>query len=101
MDIITSIWQVYQAIAVVFTTFFLFGLVKNLRNKPSAEDIKKAMDTIKLVHIETVNNTAMMYDSVNKTFLCQAPTTEELWAVAKTRWPAHKFIEVDLDKLEK
>lgn len=101
MEILTTVWNLYQAICVIFTTLFLFRIAKAMRNKISDADIAKAMSTIKLVHVEIVNDTVMMYDSVNKTFLCQAPTVELLWDVAKDRWPSHKFIEVDLDKLKK
>jgi hypothetical protein len=77
----------------MFTTVFLWNLVRNIRREI---DTVKGTDTVtktmKLVYIEQVNNMFHMYDTVNHTFICQAQTDEELWAIAKTKFPGKDII---------
>ena len=93
MEILHTIWTVYSILCVLFTTVFLWNLVRNIRKEI---DLVKGTDTVKktmkLVYIEQVNDMFHMYDTVNHTFICQAQTEEELWTIAKTKFPGTDII---------
>ena len=93
MEILKTIMYIYVVVSVTFTTFFLFGLVRELRKKlkkeDAVDDIKKA---IKLVYIEKVGDVSYLYDGLSHTFITQAHTEDEMWANAKSIFPDKDFI---------
>jgi hypothetical protein len=92
MKIIQAIWDFYVIGCVTFTTFFLVGLIRNLRKVLSTkETIEEIRDHIKLVYTEHVGNAHYLYDHTNQ-FIAQGSTEDEMWAKAKLIFPKKEFI---------
>lgn len=96
MEILKALWTVYTFVSVLFTTFFLVNLYRNLRKELSVEKgIDTVKKTMKLVYIEQVCGMFHMYDITTNSFICQAYTEEELWEIAKTKFPDMKVITLE------
>jgi len=52
---------------------------------------------MKLVYVEQVSDMFHMYDIATNSFICQAQTEEELWTIAKTKFPDMKVITLEKD----
>ena len=93
MNILHTIWSVYSIVSVIFTTVFMWNLIKNIRKEIDiVKGVNTVKKTIKLVYIEQINDMFHMYDTINHTFICQAQTEEELWEIAKTKFPGKDLI---------
>ena len=96
MELLKAIWTVYTFLCVGFTTFFLIGLVRNLRkafsDKDTEELLEKVRDHLKVVFIERVGDTHYLYEKVSNQFIAQGPTEDEMWANAHLTFPAQEFI---------
>lgn len=95
MDIVISvasiIWGAYQVFCVIFTTLFLFAFYKNYKKVKKVNEVleqaEEIIKTVKLVNIEVINNSLMMYDAKTNSFICQATSEDELWEIAKKKFP--------------
>ena len=96
MELLKSIWTVYVFLCVGFTTFFLIGLVRNLRRafkeKATEELVEKVKDHIKVVYKEHVGDAHYLYERVSNQFIAQGSTEDEMWANAHSTFPAQEFI---------
>ena len=98
MEILHTIWTVYSVICVIFTTVFLWNLVRNIRREidlvKSTDTVKK---TMKLVYIEQVDDMFRMHDKFTHQYLCQAATEKELWKTADAMFPNVKVMSTSID----
>lgn len=94
IEILHTILQAYTFISVVFTTFFLIGLVKSIRKELGEEEVTDAdiAKAIKLVYVEKVGDVNYLYDGITNTFITQAESEDEMWTNAKRRFPDKEFI---------
>ena len=94
MEILQGILQAYTFISVVFTTFFLIGLVKSIRRELGDKELtdEEIAAVIKLVYVEKVGDVNYLYDGITNAFITQAATEDEMWANAKRRFPDKEFI---------
>lgn len=96
MEFLHSILQIYIFICCAFTTFFLFGLIRNLRrtlkNKTTEELVSELQQHIKVVYKERVGDVHYLYDKVSNNFIAQGTTEDEMWANAKLTFPKQEFI---------
>lgn len=113
LDVLNLIWSTYVILCIVFTSLILWGMFRRYRKtgtifesvkpKTKAQNLfpkefineGNALNKMKLVTVEKVDNLFMMYDSVNNTFISQGATRAELWANAKLRYPELELISVD------
>ena len=96
METLYLLLNIYIAISVTFTTFFLIGLVRNLRKaleKDDAEELlEKVKNQLKLVYIEQGCGMFHLYDKTTNCFIAQGYTEDEMWATAKLNFPKQEFI---------
>ena len=96
MELLKTIWTVYLYFSAGFTTFFLFGLIKHLREKlkekRTEELIEKVKDHLKVVYVEQVCGVYHLYDKVSNRFIAQGYTEDEMWANAHLTFPKQEFI---------
>ena len=96
MEILHSILQVYIFISVTFTTFFLFGLIRELRKKLKLKDTEEVLERVKnhlkVVYKEQIGNTYYLYEQTTHNFIAQGPTEDEMWANAHLTFPSQEFI---------
>ncbi len=96
MQILMTLAYIYIGASVAFTTFFLFGLVKHLRDKfkekDTAELIEKVKDDLKVVYKEQVGDAYYLYDKTTNHFIAQGSTEDEMWANAHLTFPKQEFI---------
>ena len=96
MEILKAVLLVYVIISVVFTTFFLFGLLRHLRTrlakKTTQELAEKLQNHIKVVYVEQVCGMYHLYDKINNSFIAQGYTEDEMWANAHLTFPKQEFI---------
>jgi hypothetical protein len=77
---------------------FVYIFLKNLRNELGLiKDVEKFKQTIKLVYIEQVDGMYRMHDKFTHHYICQAPTEEELWDLAKKQLPNMKILTADIE----
>lgn len=96
MSILHALLQTYIFISVTFTTFFLFGLVRELRRKLNDKDteelLEKVKEHIKVVYLERIGNTHYLYEKVSNRFIAQGSTEDEMWENAHLTFPQQEFI---------
>ena len=98
MEILHTIWTVISVISVIFTSIFLWNLVRNIRKEIDIiEDVKKFKQTVKLVYIEQVDDMYRMHDKFTHQYICQAPTEKELWDIADARFPNVKVLSTSIE----
>jgi len=97
MEILYTIWIVYSIVCVLFTTFFLINLIRNIRREINLiEDVKKIKQTVKLVYVEQIDGMYRMHDKFTHQYICQAPTEKELWDIADIRFPNVKVLTTSI-----
>ena len=97
MEILNTIWTVYSIACVIFTTIFLWNLVRNIRKEINLiEDVKQFKQTAKLVYVEQVDGMFRMHDKFTHHYICQAPTEEELWDIANDKFPNVKVLTTSI-----
>lgn len=96
MELLKAIWAVYTFLCVGFTTFFLIGLIRNLRKafneKATEELVEKVKDHLKVVYKEQVGDVHYLYEKVSNQFIAQGATEDEMWANAHLTCPSQEFI---------
>ena len=98
MEILHTIWTVISIISVIFTAIFFWNLVGNIRKELNlSKDVEKFKQTVKLVYIEQVDGMYHMHDKFTHHYICQAPTEEELWDLAKEQLPDMKILTADIE----
>ena len=97
MEILYTIWIVYSIVCVLFTTFFLINLIRNIRKEINLiEDVNKFKKTVKLVYVEQIDGMFRMHDKFTHHYICQAPTEKELWDIADIRFPNVKVLSTSI-----
>ena len=98
MEILHTIWTVYSIVCVLFTTFFLINLIRNIRKEINLiEDVKQFKQTAKLVYVEQVDGMYRMHDKFTHHYICQAATEKELWEAADSMFPNVKVMSTTID----
>jgi hypothetical protein len=98
MEILNTIWLVISVFSVIFTVMFVYFFLKNVRAELSlAKDVEKFKQAVKLVYIEQVDGMYRMHDKFTHHYICQAPTEEELWELAKQQLPNMKILTADIE----
>lgn len=96
MQFLHTLLQVYIIISVTFTTFFLIGLIRNLRKvlkkEETVEAFEKVKNQIKLVYLEQVGDAYYLYDKATNNFIAQGVTEDEMWTNAALTFPNKEFI---------
>lgn len=101
MQWLTNILIAYAIFSMIFTTFFIVGLWRNIRKEINViEGVKEAARTLKIVYVEYDNIDSMyrMYDKTNNQFLFQAKDELELWKIARANYPEKDIVTLDADK---
>lgn len=98
MEILYNIWLVYSGLCVVFTTFFLINLIRNIRREINLiEDVDRFKKTVKLVYVEQVDGMYRMHDKFSHHYICQASTEKELWETADAMFPNVKVMSTSIE----
>ena len=98
MQILTNILIAYGVISMIFTTIFLFGLIRNIRREINLiEDVEKFKKTVKLVYVEQVDGMYRMHDKFTHHYICQASTEKELWEIADAKFPNVKVMSTSIE----
>ena len=96
MSILHALLQTYIFISVTFTTFFLFGLIRELRkklkNKDTEELIEKVKHHLKVVYKEQIGDAHYLYEQTTHNFIAQGSTEDEMWENAHLTFPKQEFI---------
>ena len=101
MEFIKAFLIVYGVMSIIFTTFFLINLFRNIRRELDiVEGVKAAAQTLKIVYVEYDNIDSMyrMYDKTNNQFLFQAKDELELWKIAKANFPDKTVMTLPSEK---
>lgn len=99
MEFLKAVLIVYAGFCVIFTTFFLIGLVRNIRREIDiVEGVKVAAKTLKIVYVEHAGGVYRMYDKISNQFICQATDELELWKIAREKFPDKTVTTLDADK---
>ena len=97
MEILYTIWIVYSGLCVLFATFFLINLIRNIRREVSLiEDVQQFKQTAKLVYVEQVDGMFRMHDKFTHHYICQASTEKELWDIANAKFPNVKVLTTSI-----
>ena len=98
MQFLTNILIAYGVISMIFTTIFLFGLVRNIRKEIQLiEDVDRFKKTVKLVYVEQVDGMYRMHDKFTHHYICQAATEKELWETADAMFPNVKVMSTSIN----
>ena len=98
MEILHTIWLVISIFSVAFTVMFIYFFIKNVYVELAlAKDVEKFKQAVKLVYIEQVDGMFRMHDKFTHHYICQAPTEEELWDLAKQQLPNMKILTADIE----
>ena len=98
MEILHTIWTVISVISVIFTSIFLWNLVRNIRKEIDViEDVKKFKHTVKQDYVEQVDDMYRMHDKFTHQYICQATTEKELWDIADARFPNVKVLSTSIE----
>lgn len=96
MELLKDIWTGYLYVSAGFTTFFLVGLIRNLRRvfkeKATEELVEKVKDHLKVVYVEQVCGMYHLYEKVSNQFIAQGYTEDEMWEQAHLTFPKQEFI---------
>ena len=88
----------YGVVCIIFTTIFLFGLIRNIRREINLiEDVEKFKKTVKLVYVEQVDGMFRMHDKFTHHYICQATTEKELWDIADAKFPNVKVMSTSIE----
>jgi len=99
MHTLQTIWNIVSVISVLFTVFFLWGLIRNIRRELDiVGQAKELAKTTKLVYVEQVNGMYLMHDKITHHFVAQAETELELWKIARERFPTKNIMTMAEDK---
>jgi hypothetical protein len=99
MKILHAIWTVYSIASVLFTTIFLWGLIRNIRKELGmVNQAKELAKTTKLVYVEQANGVFQMYDKITHAYVCQAESELELWKIARERFPDKQLVTIAEDR---
>ena len=97
MEILYTIWIIYSGLCVLFTTFFLINLIRNIRREVNLiEDVRQFKQTAKLVYVEQVDGMYRMHDKFTHHYICQASTEQELWDIANAKFPNVKVLTTSI-----
>jgi len=98
VQFLTNILIAYGVISMIFTTIFLFGLVRNIRKEIQLiEDVDRFKKTVKLVYVEQVDGMYRMHDKFTHHYICQAATEKELWETADAMFPNVKVMSTSIN----
>ena len=98
MEILKTIWLVISVLSTIFTVMFVYFFLKNVRAELNLnKDVDKFKKTVKLVYVEQVDGMFRMHDKFTHHYICQAPTEQELWEIADTRFPNVKVLSTSID----
>lgn len=98
MEFLKAILIVYAGFSVIFTTFFLIGLLRNIRREINLiENVDRFKKTVKLVYVEQVDGMYRMHDKFTHHYICQATTEKELWETANAMFPNVKVMSTSID----
>ena len=87
-----------SVLSTIFTVMFVYFFLKNVRAELNlAKDVDKFKKTVKLVYVEQVDDMFHMHDKFTHQYICQAPTEQELWEIADTRFPNVKVLSTSID----
>ena len=96
MKVLQTIWDFYVIGCVIFTTFFLVGLIRAIRAKFKDNDtsdlVEQLQNHIKVVYVEQVCGMYHLYDKINNSFIAQGYTEDEMWRNAHLTFPKKDFI---------
>ena len=96
MQILLNILIAYGVVCMIFTTFFLINLIRNIRSEIKLiEDVDRFKKTVKLVYVEQVDGMFRMHDKFTHHYICQATTEKELWAIADAKFPNIKLLSTN------
>ena len=95
MQLLYTIWFIISTLSVIFTITFIYFFIKNIRIE--LDGVKTFKATVKLVYVEQVGNMYLMYDKINNHYICQAPTEQELWEIAKNKFPNMQVLAMTQD----
>lgn len=95
MQLLYTIWFIISTLSVIFTITFIYFFIKNIRIE--LDGVKTFKATVKLVYVEQVGNMYLMYDKINNHYICQAPTEQELWEIAKNKFPNMQVHAINQD----
>ena len=95
MQLLYTIWFIISTLSVIFTVTFIYFFIKNIRIE--LDGVKTFKATVKLVYVEQVGNMYLMYDKINNHYICQAPTEQELWEIAKNKFPNMQVLSINQD----
>jgi len=99
MQILLNVLIAYGVVCMIFTTFFLIGLVRNIRRELNiVGQAKELAKTTKLVYVEQVNGMYLMHDKITHHFVAQAESELELWRIARERFPDKNIMTMSEDK---
>ena len=99
MEFLKAFLIVYGVMSIIFTTFFLIGLIRNIRREINViEGVKTAAKTLKIVYVEHAGGVYRMYDKISNQFICQAADELELWKIAREKFPDKNVTTLDADK---
>ena len=99
MQILMNILITYGVISMIFTTIFLIGLIRNIRQALVLEKhVEHAKETLKVVYVEYVDGMYRMHDKISHHFIAQAETEQELWEIAKAKFPGKTVMTLNEDK---
>ena len=98
MQLLYTIWFIISTLSVIFTVTFIYFFIKNIRTELDVvKGVKTFNATVKLVYVEQVGNMYLMYDKINNHYICQAPTEQELWEIAKNKFPNMQVLAMTQD----
>ena len=97
MEILYKIWLVISVLSTIFTVMFIYFFIKNVYVELTlVKDVDKFKKTVKLVYIEQVDGMFRMHDKFTHHYICQAPTEQELWDIANTKFPNVKVLTTSI-----
>lgn len=98
MEFLKAVLIVYAGFSVIFTTFFLIGLLRNIRREINLiENVDRFKKTVKLVYVEQVDGMYRMHDKFTHHYICQATTEKELWETANSLFPNVKVMSTTIE----
>ena len=98
MQLLYTIWFIISTLSVIFTVTFIYFFIKNIRTELDVVNgVKTFKAPVKLVYVEQVGNMYLMYDKINNHYICQAPTEQELWEIAKNKFPNMQVLAITQD----
>lgn len=94
-NILSIAWQFYVIGSVMFTTFFIWGLINFIKIKISGQgpnDTAWLKEHAVAVYVQEVNECFYVYEYASNNFIAQGLTKDEMWDNAKKKFPTKDFI---------